>query len=325
MNIDINMAELILKIVLFLCLLAMFGVLTKYVKDYHIFQLLVAKIKGDVYEYDRVRRIQMKKDIESNRGILNSSVSEKKIPLVSKIYRRIEMTGITNKFPAFSELSFIILVFLVGIVLAIVMKFMTSWLVALIFLGAYLFLIWYALGIVVYNRKLNVDSQLLQFTNSAASASRQYSNVIDIIGAIYDQFEGPFREALEACYVEAKTTNDSETAFTHLKQKFDSTQLSFVIDNFTMCSASTGDYYTVATDLSKTVSIYSTSHEKKATTLRNAKINISVMFVIAMIIIYSLGSFFENGLSAILGTPIGNILCIILVLIYIFGMSIRAD
>lgn len=317
--------ELIFKIVLFLCVFATIGGLVKYIKDYNIIQLLVAKIKGDVYEYDRVRRAQMKKEIENNRGILNSSVNQKDIPFLSKIYRRIEMTGIPSMFPAFSELMFLVLITFIGIMLTVVVRFFTSSIVMIVFAVSYFFLIWYALGIIVYNRKLNVDSQLLQFTNSAASASRQYSNVVDIIGAIYDQFEGPFREALEACYVEAKTTNDSDLAFIHLKQKFDSVQLAFVIDNFTMCSASTGDYYTVATDLSKTVSIYSSSHEKKATTLRNAKVNITVMFVIAVAIIYALGSFFENGLSVMLGTPVGNILCIILLLVYIFGMSIRAD
>lgn len=317
--------ELIFKIVLFLCVFATIGGLVKYIKDYNIIQLLAAKIKGDVYEYDRVRRIQMKKEIENNKGIINSSVSQKDIPLLSKIYRRIEMTGIPSKFPTFSELAFIILILLLGIIFAAIVGYFTSSVVTIVFAASYLFLIWYALGIIVYSRKLNVDSQLLQFTNSAASASRQYSNVIDIIGAIYDQFEGPFREALEECYVEAKTTNDSDMAFTHLKQKFDSVQLAFVIDNFTMCSTSTGDYYTVATDLSKTVSIYSSSHEKKATTLRNAKVNVSVMFVIAIAIIYSLGSFFENGLSVMLQTTIGNILCILLILVYIFGMSIRAD
>ena len=325
MNINAETLELILKIVLFIGVASTIGGLFKYINDYNIISLMSAKIKGDVFEYDRVRRAQMKKDIEENRGILNFSVSDKSIPFLSKVYKRIEMTGIPSKIPAFSEFMFLAIIIAVGIVSSIVVKFLTSGIVTVVYIAAYFFLAWYILGIIIYNRKLNVDSQLLLFTNSAASASRQYSGIVDIIGAIYDQFEGPFREALEECYVEAKTTNDSTLAFTHLKQKFDSVQLSFVIDNLIMCSSSTGDYYTVANDLSKMVSIYSTSHEKKATTLRNAKINISVMFVIAGVILYSLGSFFESGLSVMFGTPIGNILCIALILIYIFGMSIRAD
>lgn len=316
--------ELVLKVVLFLCILGMFGGFAKYLKDYKVFPLLYAKLKGDIYAYDRVRRQQMKQELEKRKGVLEED-ENKKIPIITKIYKRIEMTGISKKIPTFSELTFLICVIVVGVIIVVVLNMFTFGLVALTFLGIYTFLIWYGLGIIVYQRKLNVDSQLLQFTNSCASASRQYSNIVDIIGAIYDQFEGPFREALEACYVEAKTKNDSKTAFLHLKKSFDSLQLAFVIDNLIMCSTSTGDYYTVATDLSKTVAIYATSHEKMATTLRNAKLNISVMFIVACVIMYSLGTFFENGLSAILGTAIGLILCMILILIYIFGMSIRAE
>lgn len=322
MNIEI--IELTLKIVLFSLVLVMFACLMKYLKDYKVLQLLAAKIKGDVFEYDRVRRMQMKKDIEVKKGIL-SSPTEKSIPFISRLYRRIEMTGIRDAFPSFSELLFVILIIFVGLLMAAILALFTSGAVAITALVVYIFLVWYGLGIIVYNRKQNVDTQLLQFTNSAASASRQYSSIIDIIGAIYDQFEGPFREALETCYVEAKTTNDTDIAFKHLKAKFDSTQLAFVIDNLVMCSASTGDYYMVATDLSKTVSIYTASHEKMAATLRNAKVNITAMFVIAIIILYALGSFFDNGLSIFFNTTIGNILCIILLLVYIFGMSIKAE
>jgi len=322
---NMQIIELVFRLLLFVSVFCAFGGFAKYLHDYNIISLLIARIKGDIYEYDRVRRTQMKKDIEERRGVLNSNDSKRKIPIISKIYKRIEMTGITLKIPAFSEMTFLIVVIGVALVIGLLTTLFLSPLVALVAMASFLILIWYALGILIYNRRLNVDSQLLQFTNSAASASRQYSNIIDIIGAIYDQFEGAFREALEACYVEAKTTNDSSLAFTHLKQKFDSLQLAFVIDNLIMCSASTGDYYVVATDLSKTVAIYANSHEKMATTLRNAKLNISIMFVVAIVIMYSLGTFFESGLTVVFGSPIGIILCIILVLIYIFGISARAE
>lgn len=323
MNMDT--VELILKIILFIIVAFMCGCFVKYLKDYKIISMFYTKLKGDIYAYDRIRREQMRKELERNKGVLNFSSSAKGIPFVSKIYRRIEMTGITLKFPAFSEMVFLIIFCITGLMIFAVVYVATSPMVGLIALVSYVVLIWYGLGIIVYGRKLGVESQLLQFTNSAASASRQYSGIIDIIGAIYDQFEGPFREALEICYVEAKTNNDNDLAFTHLKDKFDSVQLAFVIDNLVMCSASTGDYYTVATDLSKTVSIFTNSHEKKAVTLRNARINITVMFALAFLIMYGLGTFFENGFSVFLSTTVGNILCILLVFVYILGMNIRAD
>lgn len=321
---NVNVIEMILEGVLFVTILVMCGFFAKYLKDYKIFQMLAAKFKGDIYEYDRIHREQMKRDIEEHSGIFASS-GKNRIPFLSKIYKRIEMTGVKSLFPAFSELMFLILAGIVGLIILFLSLIFASAIVGIISVCSYFILLWYGCGIIAYNRKLNAESQLLQFTNSTASASRQYAAIIDIIGAIYDQFEGPFREALQACYVEAKKTNDNDMAFRHLKEKFDSVQLAFVIDNLVMCSASTGDYYTVATDLSKTVSIFSVSHERKATTLRNARINISVMFVLAIIILFGLGIFFGNGISAFTDSVVGNLLCIVLALVYIFGMSIRAD
>lgn len=323
---QIQMVELFLKIFLFVTI--GFGIfnLIKYFREYKIFQGIFARCKGDIFEYDRIRRQQMKKDLESNSDIFNSTIAKKnKVPFLSKLYKRIELTGITLKIPAFSELSFVIVTILIDFIVSLIVTHFTSNVVGLVVFVLFIFVVWYLLGIIAYYRKENVEDQLLQFTNSAASASRQYSNVVDIIGAIYDQFSGSFREALESGYVESKTTNDPETAFKHMEDKFDSPQLNFVIDNFVMCSASTGDYYSVASDLSKTVAIYTNSHEKKAVTLRNAKINIAVMFVIAFVIMYSLGGFFGNGLDTLLHTTIGNILILALIFIFIVGMNIKAD
>lgn len=323
---NIQMIELALKITLFLVVgMGIFN-LVKYFYDYRIFQATYAKFKGDVYEYDRIRRQQMKNDFESQNNIFDTTViKDKKIPFLSKLYRRIELTGVTLKIPAFSESLFAFIMMIIGIVISLITAHLTSKTVGAVVFVMYIFIVWYVLGIIVYYRKENVDGQLLQFTNSAASASRQYSSVVDIIGAIYDQFNGPFREALEASYVESKTTNDSDLAFKHMKDKFDSPQLAFVIDNFVMCSASTGDYYAVASDLAKTVAIYTSSHEKKAVTLRNAKINITVMFFLASLIMYSLSGFFGDGLEVLLHTTVGNILVLALVFIFVMGMNIKAD
>lgn len=324
MNID--MIELILKVLLFVFVGMGFLFLMKYIYDFKVFHLISAKVKGDILEYDRVRREQMKEEFQRSKSILeDNSKSKTKISFVSKLYKRIKMTGISTKFPGFSETTFVCAVLLLGILIYAVVSVISSALVAIVTTGIYLLGVWYILDLIAYNRRMNVEGQLLQFTNACASASRQYSNIVDIIGSVYDQFTGPFRDALQECYVDAKTNNNKELAFAHLKERFDSVQLAFVIDNFDMCSSSTGDYYTIATDLSKTISIYSSSHERRAVTLRNAKVNILAMFVIALVIVYSLGTFFDSGLSTILHTPIGNILLVALVGVFIFGISIKAD
>lgn len=318
-----------LKVLLFLLIFTVFGCLAKYAYDFKVFKLLIAKIQGDAYEYDRVRREQMKKEIQRKSNLLKDDFTEadksKSDNFFVRLYEKIRMTGITVKFPGFSEVLFIATTLFIAALLFIIVSFMVSPLVGLGVMGLFLFIVYYTINLIVYNRKMNVESQLLQFTNACASASRQYSNIVDIIGSIYDQFSGAFREALEACYVEAKAENDKQKAFENMKDKFDSAQLAFVIDNFDTCSSLTGDYYSVATDLSKTVSIFTTSRDKRAVTLRNAKLQISVMFVIALVIIYSLGSFFGGGVSFLTGSPIGILLIIALVGVFLFGLNIKAE
>ena len=322
----ITLATFLLKCALFFCVGTFAGCIVSYIKNYHVIELIITKIKGDVIEYDRIRRQQMKKDLTENRSFLKTSnEKETSKSTISIIYRRLEMTGITEKIPGFSELMFAIIILIFAIIIFGIFTTYSSILTGIAGMVVFLIGTWYILGIIAYNRRMHVESQLLQFTNSCASASRQYSNIVDIIGSIYDQFSGAFREALESCYVEAKTTNDSDTAFKHLTDKFDSAQFSMIIDNLIMCSSSTGDYYSTATDLTKIISVYSSSHDKKAVTLRNSKVNIFIIFIIAVLIIFGLSIFFDGAIDMLLHTTSGNIIIIIFVAIFLFGMSIKTE
>lgn len=322
---DVKTIELILEIALFVSVLLVFAFLGKYIKDFKIIELLSTKIKGDAYAYDRVRREQMKIDIEQSRGVLNASKKKSRMQFTTLLFKKIELSGLRIKFPGFSESMFLALSVVLGLIIFCVTNLFFTPMSSIVVLIAFFIIEWALLGIIVYQRKINVETQLLQFVNSVASASRQYADIIDIIGSVYDQFSGAFREALEQCYVTAKTTNNTGLAFDKLKSQFDTQQLAFVIDNFKMCSTSTGDYYTVATDLSKTIEIYSNSREKVNKTLKNAKINISAMFVIAIAIAYMLGIFFEGGLDIILHTFTGQLIIISMILIFIYGMSMKAE
>ncbi len=317
-------ATILFEVILFLCLFVFFLFLAKYFHDYKIFQMWKAKAKGDIFEFDRIRRDQMKRETENATSIFDD-LKSKKIPIVSKYYYLVAMSGIHDKFPGLSEALLATIILMIAIAVFVIMMKLTSLLPSIAAEVLYVIVCWFTLDRLAYRRRMNVLEQLLQFTNSCASASRQYASIIDIIGVIYDQFQGPFREALEECYVVAKSKFDENLAFSILKSKFNSPQLSFVIDNMVMCSASTGDYYTVATDLSKTLSIFTTSHERKMATLRNAKVNIMVMFAAAIVIVWSLLRFFGGGFQLLITNPIGLSLIIAMIGVLFFGLSKKVD
>jgi len=123
----------------------------------------------------------------------------------------------------------------------------------------------------------------------------------------------------------SKTNNNKSEALRHLKDRYNSTQFSFVIDNMELCSNVTGDFHSTTQDISKTISIYSTSHEKRIALLRNAKVTIVVMFLMSLVILWALDAFLGGISNILLTTTIGNISIIALILVFLYGMNIKAD
>ena len=302
----------ILTLISCAALILFFG---KYLIQYRVFEGVWAKLTGNMHEYDRIKRQQLKKDIAARE---NSFSKEKtKMSFIGKIYALITASGIIETVPGFSESAFLATLAALTLVIFTVVSFFRNAIIGLVFAAVFLLITWYTLDLIAYNRKMKLEKQLLQFTNACASASLQYSNIIDIFGAIYDQFESPLREGLEACYVEAKSDNDKEAAIKHLQEKYNSSQFNFVIDNLQLCSSVTGDYYSV--------SIYSQSHEKKRTLLRNAKVNISLMFVVALGILYSLSIFVGGIWNILFNTTVGNIVGLGLVVVFFYGMNLKTE
>lgn len=295
----------------------------KYFVDYKIFQTLFAKISGNARAYDSMRRKQMRVEIESQKDVFVRKRKSKN-PII-KFYNNIALSGITEKVPGFSEVGFAVVIFTFMLLILVVTSVKISLIAGLATAFVFAIIVFYSLSLLAYNRRINLEKQLLQFTNACASASMQYTNIIDIFGIIYEQFNSPLKEALERCYIEAKQTSNKELALKHLEDKFDSTQFNFVIDNMELCSAITGDYYSTARDVSNTIAIYSTSYEKKRALLRNAKANIIAMFAISMVILYLLSLFLGGIVDVIYSTTIGNLLALALILVFFYGLNMKTD
>lgn len=294
----------------------------RYIKTYQVFEYIWAKITGRVQKADRIRREQMKTAYERHSGL--SEEEKRKPKFILKIYHIVSMSGITEKIPGMSELTFIIIVIGLAIVIFGIAFRFKGVLVALVLTAAFIGVLIYLLLIMAYRRKVSVESQLLDFVNQVVLTSRQYSSLIDIFGMIYEEFKGTLSKTLEACYVEARSTNNNDKALLHLKDKIDSRQFSFVIDNLSLCSKESGDYYGVATDLTSVIKIYIESFEEKQAILRNAKITLSIMAILSGIILYSL-SVFVGGRNAVFDGNMEIIITAALVVLYIYSMNMRAE
>ena len=295
----------------------------KYLKDYQIAQYLWSIITDNMSAYDKIQRAQMQQQAEDMEFITLKKEDEKNI--VDKFYDVLAGTGIADVIPGFSETGFIIIMVSVGLIILVVLSYLRDAIIGVAGLLFFFVVVWYLMSLAAYNRKVRLESQLLQFINACASASAQYSNLIDIFGAIYPQFKGALKKGLEACYVEAKQTNDRELAIKHLTRKFRSEQFTFLVDNLELCSSITGDYHSVAKDLSNIIAIYMGSFKKKQAALKSAKMNVTLMFGMSFVILYCLGLFLGDISETLLHTTIGNLGLMGMFLVYFYGLNMKAE
>ena len=291
-----------------------------YIRKYHIFESIYQKAKGQAEKYDEIKRKQIAEDLEKSH---TSSTSNKKETKLLKLYKMIRWTGILESIPGFSEIGFLILIGIIDILIFFLILVAQGPIVAIFTSVAFLVCVWYILSLIAYNRKIRLESLLLQFTHDCASASKQYSSLIDIFGMIYPNTQNPLKSALKTCYMEAKQTGNNKLAIQRLKDKFDSVQFSFVLDNLETCNKATGNYYVAAEDIASIISIYCASHEQTRALLRNGKINTTIMFIISIIIIFLISLFLGNVKEVLLETALGNILLISLGLLYLYSLNMK--
>lgn len=298
--------------------------LIRYLVEYRIFESIYAKIKGDIKAYDRIRRSQMRTSVMSKSDIYQTN-TKKKDNIIDKIYLLITKTGVTDKIPGFSEASFlIILVVFLSLCFGIV-TYLRNAIVGIASVGFLFVIIFYILSLFAYDRKMKLESQLLPFVNACASASLQFSNIIDIFGAIYDQFDYPLREGLEYAYVEAKASGREDIALDKLKDRYDSNQFNFVIDNLYSCSKATGNYHKVSRDIAEPIAIYSAAHKEKVAILKNTRRSILLMFVLSIGIIVGLNLFLSGVFDTLLHTTIGNIIGLGIILVLFYGLNLKTE
>lgn len=318
----LSIATLVFVFVIFVVSLVIGASIAKWLKDYKIFQYIFANVAGKAEELDKIRRNQMKEAFKNSSDIMSNS--DKEPTFIEKVYKYIQMSGIIEKVPGFSETAFLVIMVVVNIVAFIAMTLKASMIVGITIVVVINFMVYYLLSIAIYRRAVAVENQMIDFVNLIASTSRQYSNIIDIFGVIYEKFKNPLRTALELCYVEAKQTNNTELALEHLKDKFDSNQFEFIIDNLLLCSKENGQYFSVALDLSKMSNVYFSSYQKKMAILRQAKINLTVMFLLSIGIIYMMSSFIGGGLVAMVTSTSGIVICSFMIMLYLYAMNMKA-
>jgi len=289
-----------------------------YLRKYKIIQTLLSKINKSSQVHASLRREQLQRKIESR-----TDVELPKLTFVEKIYLTIKQLGILEVLPGFNEIHVLaIYLFLLGIFSVIVAQ-NTIIFGGFIFFGLALFATKILCSVIIAQKREKIEEQLSLFINACEGASTIHSDLIDIIGEIYERTRPPLNRYLEECYLEAKIKNNKQLALRHLKEKTNSIQFQSIIDNLQICSNATGDYQKTIEDIREPVRITQTFRRKKQAIVKNARASILLMTGAGLIIVFISMAFLDGASDALLHKPLGNILLAIAILIMLFGITIK--
>lgn len=293
--------------------------LTSYLRKYKIIQSFFLKIGKQTQAYNLLRREQLKKKLEDR-----VDFEAPKFSALEKVYFTIQQLGLLEKLPGFSEMHVILIYLVIIVALSCIVAAKT-----IIYGGLVFFVLAISTTRVICKAKIaqktaKINEQLSLFVNACEGASSVHSDIIDIIGAIYDRMRPPLNTYLEECYLEAKITNNKQLAVQHLKNKTSSVQFRSIIDNLQICSEATGDYQKTIDDIRDPIRINQSFEKKRQAAVKNARVNILFMTIAGLAIVGIATLFLENAKAALFETRIGLSLLCVALLIMLRGLTIRA-
>lgn len=253
-------------------------------------------------------------EIHIKKGI-NKPVN-KKINIIpsNKIRKLIVLSGILDKIPVTANVFFIVS-------LAIELILIIAGFIDFNIIPAAIFLILeYLILLKLQNNRLqNVYLQLEKFIHRCCDLG--YTDITEIFGSIYQDFNGAFSKDLANCYMEAKKTGNKEQAVQTLKNKYDIEYLNFCIDTLQMIKQNSKEV-TVSTEFlcrqtKNKVKLVETTVNK----MNNAKADVALSCVLCIGIMSVTGYIFNASLIGFLSTKTGIVFFIIFILLFIHILS----
>ena len=318
----LEIARIVLVVLLLLAAGFFVFSITMYFRVYKIIQALFSKVKNNSAEYNRIRRQQLEEKLARN---TEEDAEKQKLSIIDNIYLMIKRLGILEKLPGFTELHILIGYCIFLLLLCTIVTVNSSLFAGLFFVAVAIALTKIFGDFIIYQKKEKLEEQLTPFINACEGSASIYSDIIDIIGDVYERMNSPLKEQLEECYISAKTTNNRNAALNQLKKKTNSIHFWSVIDSLQLCSQITGDYRKTINDIREPIRIYQTYKKRKKSLVRNARVTILIMTVLGMGIVFAAMQFIEGLQEVIFHTGTGMVLVGIVIAILAAALSIRAD
>lgn len=165
------------------------------------------------------------------------------------------------------------------------------------------------LKIMCYIRNRKVEEGLLQFVNLVENYSRTSDDIVGIFGKIYWYLDEPLRTGVAECYSEAVTTGDFSKACIGLAKVIGNRQLTNFLSNIEICARHEANYEAVTKANKKIIRNYLTEKGLRREMANSARIQVTVLVAIGIMIVSMLNSMTSGALfQSLLHTNFGNVI-----------------
>ena len=156
------------------------------------------------------------------------------------------------------------------------------------------------------------------------------SDIADILGQISTYLNEPLRTITEDCYSECVRTGNIDLALEKLAKKVNHKK-QIIIQNIALCAKYETDYESIINDSRTIIQEYLSGRQQRKAMIKNAIIEISLIFGMGLFLIFTLNSLVEtNVITILLSTTTGNIILayftiLLVITIFIFFKENYSD
>lgn len=144
------------------------------------------------------------------------------------------------------------------------------------------------------------EEQLLPFMNLIGNYSYTEDDLVSIFGRIVPYLEEPYRGAVEECYLYAKATGDTLTAFRELGMKIPHEQFQRLMRNLEICCQHEANYAEIIDDSREMLQDYLKNKKEQEALKKNARIELLLLLGGCLLVLRMIDGMTERGILELL-------------------------
>jgi len=258
--------------------------IVKYLQEHQVFRKILAKLKSDLKEQERLREEEYKKQLEQEGQFVSKSKMQ-------RLNKKLIKSGIQMSHPEITAEIFTLIIVATCVIVAFVLYFTENKLMTIIIGTAITVFLWmFTLEVLIARNQTSLEKETIKFVNLLKNFSHTEGSIAEMLGRTIPYISNPLKASVERCYYEIKTTGDTSLALQRLYDRTSYKKLQEVFDALRVCSTHNEDYEQVIDESYRNVDSYIASRKELKQIKISNIIDILVMGAMGIVVIFEMQS-----------------------------------